>query len=134
MLLNSDTGIDILFLALADYLASRGPLIHMETWQRLCQLVNYILTEEGKQENRVKPVKLVDGHDLMNKFDLTPGSLLGKLLAIVHEAQASGEITTKEEALALVKRELLFAVSQSPESKPQQSAKEQRSNLSETKV
>ncbi|MDY7018646.1 MAG: HD domain-containing protein [Chloroflexota bacterium] len=129
-----DNGVDILFLALADYLASRGPLIHMETWQRLCHLVNYILTEGGKQENRVKPVKLVNGHDLMNKFGLTPGPLVGKLLSIVYEAQASGEITTDKEALALVKRELLFTVSQIPESKAQQSVKGQRSNLSKTKV
>ena len=101
-----DNGIDILFLALADYLASRGPLIHMETWQRLCQLVNYILTEEGKQETRVKPVKLVNGHDLMNKFSLTPGPLIGELLAMADEAHASGEITTREEALTLVQNAL----------------------------
>ena len=101
-----DAGIDILFLALADSLASRGPLIHMETWKRNCQLVNYILSQQEKQENRVKPVKLVDGHDLIHNFGLAPGPLLGRLLAIVHEAQASGEVTTKEEALALVQREL----------------------------
>ena len=101
-----DVGIDILFLALADYLASRGPLVHMDTWRKICQLVNYILTEQEKQKDRVTPPKLVDGHDLMNSFGLTPGTLIGKLLATVHEAQASGEITTREEALALVQREL----------------------------
>jgi len=101
-----DVGIDILFLALADYLASRGPLVHMDTWRKICQLVNYILTEQEKQKDRVTPPKLVDGHDLMNSFGLTPGPLIGKLLATVHEAQASGEITTKEEALTLVQREL----------------------------
>ncbi len=99
-------GIDILFLALGDYLASCGPLIHMETWVRHCQLIDYILKEQGKQRSRVTPVKLVDGHALMNSFSLTPGPLIGELLTTVHEAQASGEITTKEEALVLVQTAL----------------------------
>jgi hypothetical protein len=42
----------------------------------------------------------------MNNFDLAPGPLIGNLLAIVKEAHASGELSTKEEALALVRREL----------------------------
>ncbi|MFB0556818.1 MAG: HD domain-containing protein [Dehalococcoidia bacterium] len=101
-----DAGIDILFLALADYLASRGPLVSMEEWREHCQLMNYILTEQEKQQAKVLPVKLVNGHDLINIFGLTPGPLIGKLLALVGEARASGELTTREEALALVRREL----------------------------
>ena len=99
-------GIDILFLALADYLASRGPLVNMEEWKGHCQLMNYILTEHEKQQAKVLPVKLVNGHDLINIFGLTPGPLIGELLALVGEAQASGELTTREEALTLVRQEL----------------------------
>jgi len=101
-----DAGIDILFLALADYLASRGPLTSMEEWKKHCQLINYILAEHEKQQVKILPVKLIDGHDIMNNFDLSPGPLIGKLLAIVNEAHASGELSTREEALALVRREL----------------------------
>jgi poly(A) polymerase len=101
-----EVGIDILFLALADYLASRGPLASMEEWKRHCQLVNYILTEHDKQQAKILPLKLIDGYDIMDMFDLTPGPLIGKLLAMVNEAYASGEINTREEALALVRREL----------------------------
>lgn len=101
-----DAGIDVLFLALADYLATHGPLVDMEEWKGSCQLINYILTEQDKQQTQFLPVKLVDGHDLMNILGLTPGPLIGELLALVHEAQASGELSTKEEALALVRREL----------------------------
>jgi poly(A) polymerase len=99
-------GIDILFLALADYLASRGPLVSMEEWKKHCQLVNYIMVEHDKQQAKILPVKLIDGNDIMNTFDLAPGSLIGKLLAMVNEAHASGELSTREEALALVQREL----------------------------
>lgn len=102
----SDAGIDILFLALADYLASRGPLVNMEEWKGHCRLMNYILTEQEKQQAKVLPVKLVNGHDLINIFGLAPGPPIGELLALVGEARASGELTTREEALALVRQEL----------------------------
>jgi poly(A) polymerase len=104
-----DTGevsIDTLFLTLADYLASRGPLASMEEWKKHCQLTDYILTEHDKQEAKILPVKLIDGNDIMNTFDLAPGPLIGKLLAMVNEAYASSELSTREEALALVERKL----------------------------
>jgi len=101
-----DAGIDILLLALADYLASRGPLASMEEWERHCQVINYILAEHDKQQAKILPVKLIDGHDLMDVFGLTPGPLVGELLATVNEAHASGELSTREEALALIRREL----------------------------
>jgi poly(A) polymerase len=101
-----EAGIDILFLALADYLASRGPLASMEEWEKHCQLINYILAEHDKQQVKILPVKLIDGNDIMNKFDLAPGPLIGKLLGMVNEAHASGELSTREEALALVGKEL----------------------------
>jgi poly(A) polymerase len=101
-----EAGIDILLLALADYLASRGPLASMEEWRKHCQLVNYILAEHDKQKAKVLPVKLIDGNDIMNTFDLAPGSLIGRLLTMINEAHASGELSTREEALALVQREL----------------------------
>jgi poly(A) polymerase len=101
-----EAGIDILLLALADYLASRGPLASMEEWRKHCQLVNYILAEQDKQQAKILPVKVIDGDDIMDTFDLAPGPLIGKLLGTVNEAHASGELSTREEALSLVQREL----------------------------
>jgi len=101
-----DADIDILILALADFLASRGPLVSMKDWEKHCQLINYILEEHDKQQAKILPVKLIDGHDIMDSLGLAPGPLVGKLLVIVNEAHASGELSTREEALALVRREL----------------------------
>ncbi len=101
-----EVGIDILFLALADYLASRGPLASMEEWEKHCQLINYILAEHDKQQIKILPVKLIDGHDIMTNFDLAPGPLIGRLLTMVNEAHASGELSTREEALALIRSDL----------------------------
>jgi poly(A) polymerase len=119
-----DAGIDILLLALADYLASRGPLASMEEWGRHCQVINYILAEHDKQQTKILPVKLIDGHDLMDIFGLTPGPVVGELLATVNEAHATGELSTREEALALVRREL------SATSKPQTGAPQNSQNSS----
>ncbi|MHC1579004.1 MAG: HD domain-containing protein [Dehalococcoidia bacterium] len=104
-----DTGeaaIDILLLALADYLATSGPLTSMEGWRKQCQLVNYILTEHDRQQEKVSPARIINGSDIMNTFDLAPGPLVGRLLAMVSEAHASGELSTREEALDLVRKDL----------------------------
>lgn len=101
-----DAGVDVLFLALADYLATWGPRLDVEEWQQHNQLICYILAEHLKQEADVLPVRLIDGHDLMDVFGLKPGRLLGELLAEVREAQAAGELNTREEAIELVRKEL----------------------------
>ena len=104
-----EVGIDVLLLALADYLASRGPLVSIEEWRGHCQLMDYILAEHARQQAKTLPVKLLDGHDIMLAFDLAPGPLIGELLGLANEAHASGEFNTKEEALALLRKELATA-------------------------
>jgi poly(A) polymerase len=99
-------GIDVLFLALADYLATHGPKLDIGEWWQHNQLMDYILAEHLKQEAEVLPLKLIDGHDLMDIFDLRPGRLIGELLTEIREAQAAGEVVTREEAIALVRKKL----------------------------
>jgi poly(A) polymerase len=100
-------GIDILFLSLADHLASRGPKLELAGWKEHCRLVGYVLEQHLEQERATAPPKLVSGHDLVNIFGLSPGPKIGKLLEAVREAQASGEITTREEALSYIRERLL---------------------------
>ncbi len=101
-----EAGIDILFLSLADHLATRGPQLNMAHWQEHSQIVNYILTQRFEQESLVIPPKLVDGHDLINIFTMSPGPKIGKFLEQVREAQASGELATREEALSYIRERL----------------------------
>jgi poly(A) polymerase len=99
-------GIDVLFIALADYLATHGPELDIEEWNQHNQLINYVLAEHSKHEVEVLPVKLIDGHDLMDVFGLRPGRLVGELLTEVREAQVAGELSTRDEAIELVRKEL----------------------------
>lgn len=106
-----DAGIDILFLSLADHLATRGPKLTLTYWQEHTKVVEYVLAQRFQQESLVVPPKLVDGHDLINIFGLSPGPRIGELLEAVREAQASGELKTREEALAYIREHLLSKTS-----------------------
>lgn len=98
-----DAGIDILFLNLADHLATRGPDLEIEGWQEHCRMVEYVLEKRFEEESAVIPPKLVDGNDLINVLGLKPGPKIGEILEAVREAQAAGELTTRDEALAYVR-------------------------------
>jgi poly(A) polymerase len=99
-------GIDILFLSLADHLATRGPGLELGGWREHARTVEYVLAQHFEQGKLVVPAKLLSGHDIINTFGLHPGPKIGKLLEALREAQASGEITTREEALAYIRQKL----------------------------
>lgn len=101
-----DVGIDTLFLSLADHLATRGPTLEMSAWLEHVEVTQYMLAKRYEEEKVVSPPKLIDGHVLIEKFGIEPGPEVGRLLEAVREAQASGEITTQEEALDFVRKEL----------------------------
>ncbi len=101
-----EAGIDILFLSLADHLATRGSHLDLAQWQEHAQLVEYILARRFEQGSLVVPPKLVDGHDLINIFGVSPGPKIGEFLEAVREAQASAELTTREEALSYIRERL----------------------------
>lgn len=99
-----EAGIDILFMSLADHLATRGPSLNLDHWREHAHMVEYVLSQRFEEESVVSPPKLIDGHDLINIFGINPGPRIGELLETVHETQASGELTTREEALSYIKR------------------------------
>lgn len=99
-----DAALDVLILALADLASARGPRLHPVAWRNRVRYISYVLRRRYEEESIVKPPRLVTGHDLMATFGLTPGPLIGRLLAAIEEAQGAGEVETHEEALALAQR------------------------------
>lgn len=97
-----EAGIDILFLSLADHLATRGPHLNLAQWQEHTQMVEYVLAQREQDRNLVLPPKLVDGHDLINIFGMGPGPKIREVLESVHEAQAAGEVSSRQEALSYI--------------------------------
>jgi poly(A) polymerase len=101
----SDAATATVYLNLADYLAARGPDLDMDDWSDHCKVAEHIL------QGRTTVLKtthspLLGGHEIMEEFLLSPGSQVGVLLEAIREAEASGEISTKQEAILLVKSKL----------------------------
>jgi poly(A) polymerase len=107
---SGEAGIDILFLSLADHLATRGPKLNLAEWREHVQIVGYVMAQRFQEEGLVTPPKLVDGHDLINSFGMSPGPKIGEFLEAVREAQAAGELTTRQEALSYIREYLLSSV------------------------
>jgi hypothetical protein len=49
---------------------------------------------------------LLQGEELIRRLNLTPGPLIGHLLEIIAEAQAEGQVSSKDEALWLAEEYL----------------------------
>ncbi|TFH36964.1 MAG: HD domain-containing protein [Dehalococcoidia bacterium] len=100
----SSAGIGVLHLAMADYLACRGPLFTMTEWRSVCELIDFILQEHARQEATVAPTRLIDGSELMQALGMQPGPSVGVLLEAIREAQAAGLVNLREDALKLARR------------------------------
>ena len=94
-------GVDTLLVALADYqaiFAATTPPDFELYLQHLGELLTYAFSADGLAETR-RP--LVDGHLIMKYFDLAPGRQVGEILDHLLEAQAAGEVTTADDAIAM---------------------------------
>jgi poly(A) polymerase/tRNA nucleotidyltransferase (CCA-adding enzyme) len=98
-----NAGPDVLLHLLADHMATRGPRINITSWIAQAKWIDALLDVIWGEATEPTP-PLLNGNELMRELGLTPGPLIGKLLAAVGEAQADGAITTKEEAVDLARR------------------------------
>ena len=96
-----DVAVDTIYLAMADYLAAKGPEIVADRWASHARMLADLLWAGGEQAPARGPQRLVSGHDLMEHLKIGPGPQVGRLLEQIDEARAAGEVSTREEALAL---------------------------------
>lgn len=99
-------GIDTLLLSLADHLGTAGPRVSLDGFRRHVAVVNYILQKRSEEPRVISPPKLLRGDELMAELGIAPGRLVGELLEAIREAQAAGEIATREEALEFARRRM----------------------------
>jgi putative nucleotidyltransferase with HDIG domain len=97
-------GVDICILSLADVLATYGPTLPPERWNRHLQVVRslYHAWWENREE-QILPAAMVNGEELITTFGLESGPIIGYILESVREGQITGEITTKGEAMKWVR-------------------------------
>jgi putative nucleotidyltransferase with HDIG domain len=96
-----EAGVDLILLGLADLKGMRGPSLTQETWIAALDVARIFLENYWeKPEETVAPNRLLDGYAILDEFNLQQGPMIGKLLEAIREAQATGSVTTREEALA----------------------------------
>lgn len=91
---------DLLLLALVDAAAVRG-VSPLRLWPR-AHLLRALLAGWSEQARAAEAPPLVRGHDVMARYGLGPGPLVGRLLEQAREAQDLGLVRTREEALAFL--------------------------------
>lgn len=99
-----EAGIDLLYLCLADHLATRAAGLDAAQWRQHTAMTAYVLEKRREETSITAPPRLVDGHDIMRVCGLPPGPAVGELLETLHEAQAAGEVTTRRQGLAYLRR------------------------------
>jgi len=102
-----EAGVDICLLSLADSLATYGAGLPHDIWSHQLETTRTLLEAWWEQaEEKVSPPALLNGRDLMEVFSLSPGPEIGRLLEEIREAQATGEIKERSEALEYVRTRL----------------------------
>ncbi|HXW59636.1 MAG TPA: HD domain-containing protein [Solirubrobacteraceae bacterium] len=101
----SPVEVDVTLLSVADRLATRGERAD-ESIQAHVALARGMLHDALRWRAQGPPAPLLGGDELIGELGVAPGPVVGELLARLAEAQYAGEITTRDQALALARREL----------------------------
>lgn len=97
-----EAGIDIGLLSLADRLGMYLPPIPQDVWRRRVELVRGLF-EAYFEGDWLNPPRILAGDELADILGVEPGPELGRLLGLVREAQATGEVKTRDQAIALAR-------------------------------
>jgi len=98
-------GIDVALLSLADHLATYNGPGPGESWAALLAVVGTLLdTYFTGYTETVAPPRLLNGLEVMELLGMEPGRELGRLLAELEEAQAAGEVATREAAVDFLRQ------------------------------
>lgn len=97
-------GVDACLLALSDYLGTWGNEIDQDDWLAQVERARILLEAYFERYNElIEPPPLLDGMQLMNALGLKPSAVIGRLLEQIREAQVTGDVKTREDALALAR-------------------------------
>jgi tRNA nucleotidyltransferase/poly(A) polymerase len=100
-------GIDICLLSLADNLGTYNTNLNPDLWADslgTCQALFSAWWEENPKS--ITPPRLINGDDIQSQFHLSPGPMIGHLLEALREAQATGEVADRDQALEFIRKQL----------------------------
>lgn len=98
-----DNSIDNIILAQADRLSARGEAVSDEMVENNISNLNKLLNFYLSVKDTLEPLPiLLDGNDVMKILNIKPSKRLGEIMNALHEAQLSGDVVTKEQAIDFV--------------------------------
>ena len=102
-----EAGIDLVLLGLADLRGAAGHTLSQETWVAALDIARNLLENYWeKPQETVAPPRLLDGNELMKELNIQPGRIIGQLLEAIREGQATGKISTREDAMVFARDEM----------------------------
>lgn len=97
--------IDVIILAMADRLSALGEKITEKIVSDNINALTNLLNNYLELRKDIKPLeKLLDGHEIMEILQINQGPQLGEIVKALNEAQISGIVNTKHEAVEFVKK------------------------------
>jgi tRNA nucleotidyltransferase/poly(A) polymerase len=98
-------GIAVCLHSVADLMGKYGPELPRDELEARLDVLRALLEAYYEHHDKiVAPAPLLDGSELMEALQLAPGAKVGEILAVIREAQAAGEVNTREEALQLARQ------------------------------
>ena len=99
-----DKGVDVCLLSLADFMGKYGADMPQEALAEHLETLRTLLEAYfEKPDEIVSPPTLLKGDELMKELKMKPGPKVGELLEAVREAQAAGDVGSRDEALNLAR-------------------------------
>ena len=96
-------GASVILLSIADWRATRGAAVDRKK-RVIHERIMFNLLKDYFRQKTDKPLKkIVDGYDIMGKFNLPPSPVVGKILKKIREEQALGNISTKKKAYGIAR-------------------------------
>ena len=95
--------IDVIILAMADRLSARGVKVTDDIVNNNISNLTKLLNDYLEKYKNLKPLpKLLNGKEIMNILNIKQSPKLGEVINELKEAQISGNVNTKEEAIEFV--------------------------------
>lgn len=97
--------IDVIILAMADRFSARGVEITDEIIEKNINSLQSLLDFYLSVRDTLKPLpKLLSGDEIMKMLNLKPSKELGSIIKSLQEAQLAGDVATREDAVAFVRK------------------------------
>lgn len=99
-----EAGVDICLLSLADLMGKYAADLPQDALSAHLDTLRALLEAYFEAPGQsVSPEPFLDGDELMRELGLYPGPRVGEILEALREAQAAGEVNSREEALAFAR-------------------------------